>query len=204
MKFTKEILLEVVRKAVENAGQLVDEAKLLKEHKRFARAFTLYQLSIEEIGKASMTFGFLLFGNIEDEAEQSAFLKEFRDHKTKTKRATGIDLNIARTIDNRELSKTLILNVIKQQGEINKINDYKNYSLYTSFVDDAVYMPSEFINQQLVEELGFYAEIRFEASSQYYEIAIRNFDELVKAKGSMDLDKILRDDEEFMKDMMGE
>ena len=204
MKFSKEVLLEVVRKAVENAGQLVEEAKLLKEHNRFARAFTLYQLSIEEIGKASMTFGFLLFGDIEDGAEQKAFLKEFRDHKTKTKRATGVDLNIARTINNRELSKTLISNVVKQHEEVDKINDYKNYSLYTSFIDGAVYLPSEFISEQLVEDLGFYAEIRFEASRQYYEASIRDFDELVKVKATMDFDKILRDDEEFMKDIMGE
>lgn len=204
MKLTKEILLEVVNKAVLNAGQLVDEAKILKEHKKFARAFTLYQLSIEEIGKASMAFSFLLFGNLEDDTEQKVFLKEFRDHKTKTKRAAGIDLTIARTIDNREVSRTLILNVVKQHGEVDKINDYKNYSLYTSLIDGAVHLPSEFISQQLVEDLGFYAEIRFEASRQYYEAAIRDFDELVKAKDSMDFDKILRDDEEFMRDIMGE
>jgi len=204
MKFTKELLLEVVSKAVVNAGQLVDEAKILKEHQKFARAFTLYQLSIEEIGKASMAFSFLLFGNLGDDEEQKLFSKEFRDHKTKTKRATGIDLSIARTIDNREVSKTLILNVVKQYGEVDKINNYKNYSLYTSLIDGAVCLPSEFINQQLVEDLGFYAQIRFEASRQYFEAAIRDLDELVKAKDAMDFDKILQENEEFMKDIMGE
>lgn len=204
MKLTKEILLEAISKSVGNAGQLVDEAKILKDNKRFARAFALYQLSIEEIGKASMSLGFLLFGNIEDATEQKQFLREFREHKTKTKRAMGIDLSIARTIDNRQFSKVLISNVLKQYEEIDKINDYKNYSLYTSFINGTVCLPSEVVTQTLLEDLGFYAEMRYLASKQYFEISIKNLDSLVKAIGKMDFDKVMREGEKFIKEIMSE
>jgi len=202
MKLTQQLLIDAVNKSIENAGQLIEEAKILFESKRFARAYTLYQLSIEEVGKASMTFGFLLSDGFEDEKKQKQFFRDFRDHKFKTVKATGIDYIIARSIDNKEISKVLVSNMLKQQNTVEEINNTKNYSLYTSLFDEKFFLPSEMISEEMADDLGFYALIRHSAAKQLYGLAIQELSNLREATKEMNIDKFIDEESSTLADLM--
>jgi AbiV family abortive infection protein len=188
MKLTQDNLFEIIKKSIDNSSQLIVEANLLREHKKYARAYTLYQLSIEEVGKAILTFGFLLNNDFEDPSMQKVFLKDFRDHKAKTKKSMGIDILIAESIDDELIKKRLLDNILKQDNDIEKINEYKNYSLYTSIKEDKILLPSQVISEKMANDLGFYAFIRQLATKQTLDILTQNFDELKNYN-----EKILKD-----------
>lgn len=76
MKFTKEELCAAIRVILKNASELMEDAKLLKKHGRFARSYSLYHLAMEEAAKADMTFFFMVSENIGDEEAQKNSLKE--------------------------------------------------------------------------------------------------------------------------------
>lgn len=55
-EINKDTLINCVEKCLQNARELFDEAEILKKYKKFPRAYTLYHLSIEEIGKVFFNF----------------------------------------------------------------------------------------------------------------------------------------------------
>ena len=55
-KLTRELLDNYQSAALVNAQQLADEASLLLEEEHYAQAYFLYLASIEEIGKAQISF----------------------------------------------------------------------------------------------------------------------------------------------------
>jgi AbiV family abortive infection protein len=202
MKLTKEILFEAVTKSIKNAEQLIDEGKILKAHGKLARAYTLYQLAIEEVGKALMTYGFLLFDDYEDEEKQKSFLTDFRDHKIKTKKSAGIDFMIAMTLGSAEIKKVLITNMQTQLENTSKFNDLKNYSLYTSLIENTFLMPEEIISEKIVNDLEFYAVMRQKAADEVYNLGIKEFDKILEARKDMDMDKLFRESADYVADMM--
>ena len=46
--------------ALENAAQMIKEGDLLFENNMFARAYTLYQLATEEVGKSRLLFSLII------------------------------------------------------------------------------------------------------------------------------------------------
>lgn len=180
MKLDKENLLKAASMALENAKELCTEAELLYSNNHFSRAFTLYQLSIEETGKAAILFNSVLFNQYNTKSEKKQILKDIRNHKVKTKVSQGIDLIIAMLIEDKKMKKVMLNNTLKQHREVNKINDYKNYSLYLSIVDNKFVKPSEKITKKLVEDIKFYAEIRLSATQQYQDTISNNLEEISK------------------------
>ena len=144
---TNDNLLEAVEKALQNAEDLFDEAIILKNHEKTARAYTLFQFSIEEIGKAAMTFYFALHGNLKNEKEYKTFLKDFRDHKIKTEVSQGVDFMFVMMTEGNDFTKKLLHNLLEKDNNLslNLSNNKKNYSLYTSLIEDKFYAPLEVI-----------------------------------------------------------
>jgi len=179
MKLTKDNLFDAINKSVQNSGLLYQEGEILFSKKRYARAYSLFQLSIEESGKAMMTYNFLLFDDFENETNQKKFLKNFKSHKFKAKKSINIDLLVAEAIGSKNIKKTLILNAEYQKKHINEINDLKNYSLYTSLVYGKFMLPSEIITKKMSDDLGFYAKIRQDTAKQISKLFIENFDKIL-------------------------
>ncbi|MDP3359528.1 MAG: AbiV family abortive infection protein [Lutibacter sp.] len=174
----KEEYFVGVRKSLVNATDLFDDAEILLNQKRYPRAYTLFQFAIEEIGKASMIFEFLLNTDYENKIEQNKFKKKFIDHKSKIESSIGIDLLLAFSIPNQKLKSKLIHNVNRQQNKINELNNLKNSSLYTDIVNDRFILPNELINEKMVSEIQFISNLRLKSAKQIYEIALGNFDKL--------------------------
>jgi AbiV family abortive infection protein len=188
MKLLKEDLFSAIEKSLVNAHELHSDAKILKENNRFARAYTCFQFCIEEVGKAALTYQYLLD---DDTSKSKLFLKDFRDHKTKTNSAIGIDMLMLKIIQNPVLKKKTLINSHIQNNSLDKFNNLKNYSLYTSLIDGKFYLPSEIVTETNVEDIEFYAKIRLEVAAQFYKIGIKEFDEVLKAHKEMDEEKLI-------------
>ncbi|MDR6967343.1 AbiV family abortive infection protein [Flavobacterium arsenatis] len=189
MKLTRQNLFLTIEKSIVNARELHTDAKILMENNRFERSYTCFQFCIEEIGKASLAYQFLLD---DDWSKSSRFLNDLRDHKTKTNTAIGIDMLVLKAIENPALKKNILLNSQIQSKNLKHLNDYKNYSLYVSFINGNPYMPSEIITSKILEEIEFYATIRLEIATQFLKIGLQEFDGVLEAHKSMDKEKVIK------------
>lgn len=113
MKISKEILLEAVTKSLKNAEQLFEEGQLLKVNQRLARAYTLFQLALEEVGKATLAFSLLFRGTFNDKEEKKLFEDGFRSHKIKTWASAKINIVALQLADDAETKKALIEDIMQ-------------------------------------------------------------------------------------------
>lgn len=120
-------------KTIQNANELVEEAKLLFENKKYSRTWALSHLAIEEISKTVVFLfaGVTICNGIELKwKELDRFL---RSHQSKLK--TYFMLNeefndFSGMIDN-----------------VNALNKLKNRSFYVDLIDDKMYKPSDFFDK---------------------------------------------------------
>jgi AbiV family abortive infection protein len=173
---TDEILIDGIEKALDNANSLHEEASILEKHKKHERAYLLYHICIEEIGKAHLLFYLLLDEEYKDDKKLKKFLKDFRDHPTKISASIGVDTIIARLIENKEDRHKYIETIAKQYENVSKINDLKNFSLYTNYFSGQFVRPSYIIDEKLLGNIKFYAETRLLASAQILFPLIKTLD----------------------------
>ncbi len=195
---TKEVYISIIEKSVINAQELYNEGELLFKNGYFARAYSLFQFSIEETGKALLSFATLINHDYTNIEVQEKFLKDFRDHKIKSKIAIRMDIMAAKFFEKSEadngISKILVSNALTQLKNLSKLNDLKNSSLYTDIENDKVINPSDLINKEIADNWKFYCFIRNEQVRQTMEVSLKNIDNIIDiAKGY--------DREEFEKEM---
>ena len=80
---SNEKLLEGVTISYANAVDLLDEAYLLGEAKKFSRAYTLCQLSIEEFAKSPILFSILMERLKGSTIDYEKYDKDFYNHEKK-------------------------------------------------------------------------------------------------------------------------
>lgn len=200
---TKEIFLDSIKKSIQNATELIEEAKLLKSKNHISRSYSLFHLGIEEIGKAIMIYFFILFEDFENISLQNLFHKSIREHKDKILQAVNIDIMIALLTKDKEIQQNLLKSIIKQQESINDLNNYKNASLYVSFINSKVYSPSEMINNKMLTEIESHAESRLFVSKPFLLNGIDNFEETKEFLKLKTKDELERSTIELMESKFG-
>lgn len=202
MSLTRTDYFEAIHKSLANASELIEEAEILAHNKKIARAYTLFQLSIEEVGKASLTFNFVLKGNINNAPEIRDFNKAFYSHTTKTKFSQGMDFMFALMSEKTPSTKKLLENFMEQRDKVNISNDYKNYSLYTSLIDSKFYMPSEIITEEQLSHIAYYAKLRLRVANPFFTLGIENFDALYENKSNLDEEATLDEGAKKMREIL--
>lgn len=188
MKLNKNEYFKAIEKSLSNAEELIEEAEILVKHNKNARAYTLFQLSIEEVGKASLTFQFVLNGNIDDIQETKLFFKNFVSHTTKTKSSKGIDFMFALAVENSPFTKKLLEDLMFADEDVRISNNYKNYSLYTSLIEDKFYKPSEVITTDRLNKIAHYAKLRLQIAKPFFKIGIENYGVLFETRNDLDVE----------------
>lgn len=186
MKLERSDYFEAIEKSLANAKELIEEAEILAEKNKIARAYTLFQFSIEEIGKALLTFTFILKGDIESDEETKKFLKKFTSHLEKTEFSQGIDFMFAIMAEKSDLTKKLLENSFSELGKVHISNNYKNYSLYTSLIENKFHKPSEIITKEKLENISYYAKLRLQIAEPFIRLGIQNFDILYETRNDLD------------------
>ena len=176
-EINKATLINCVEKCLQNARELFDEAEILKDNKKYPRAYTLYHLSIEEIGKVFIIFQFLIQDDYSEE-KSKRFNREFADHKIKIKTSRNIE-KIMLFLLQTELKEEEFNILTYSKEAIEKLNDFKNLSLY-SFIDNkSVFKPSDIIGLDEINLIRPNSEIRLVSSEQFCRIAIKDIDKFI-------------------------
>ncbi len=198
----KETFKQIAQKSIENAEELFKDAHLLDKHNRKERAYTLYQLSIEEVGKAIEALLFILNENYKSEDEVQIFkTKFFKRHKEKTLKSMGVDIMIAEVVSkgNVEIALNILEDSKKDADSINEINNYKNYSLYTSIINGSeVKKPSELISIERLNKIREVSKNRVDAAKAFVFTGLENLEELLKYSkenpfGELDIDEYVKE-----------
>ena len=172
-------LINCVKKCLQNARELFDEAEILKDNNKYPRAYTLYHLSIEEIGKIFIIFQYLVQDDYSEENSKK-FNREFADHKTKINTSRKIE-KIMLFLIQTEL-KEEVLNILTYNKEaIEKLNDFKNLSLYCSIDNKSVFKPSDIIGLDEVKLIRPNSELRLILSEQFCRLAIKDIDKFISS-----------------------
>lgn len=179
MKITEDNLKEAIEKCLSNALDLIDDASLLKKNNRKERAYTLFQLAIEEVGKAIRIFVYLLFDNLSDEKTKKIFLKDFRDHQEKTRKSIAMDYYFLLIGKDHIDDKLKFLEASAYElKNISKLNDLKNYSLYTSIHNNQFKTPKELISDSNLDSIEFRALTRYRVAKSYLQFQLPHLETL--------------------------
>jgi AbiV family abortive infection protein len=193
----KETFKQIAQKSIENAEELFMDAHLLDSYNRKERAYTLYQLSIEEVGKAIEALLFILNENYKSEDEVRRFKTQFfKKHQKKTLKSRGVDIMIAEVVSkgNKEIALNILKESIEAENTIQEIDDFKNYSLYTSIINESeVKKPSDLITKERLDKIREISKNRVGAAKAFVFTGLENLEELLNYKkenplGEIDID----------------
>ena len=173
---------------LENAAELLAEARLLFEHDRYARACALAHLSSEELAKLPMLAGVgvrVLRGQMID---WKRFEKRLTSHLAKLKVLLHVDL-LGKSVDptkrdvqihNEKLSKIELFNVLK------------NVTLYAGVNQDGFYKPSALFTKSYAESALTLSTNRFELFAEIERHTRGRIAELASSRAYMKLLGLLR------------
>jgi len=181
MNFDEKELLIAVSKSISNSEDLISDADLLLDNNRLARAYTLYQLATEEAGKVMDIYSSLLLGTFKDSEGQKILTENFKSHIKKAGRSRSISIFLAIQLfknNNKSKGEEILKSVLLEMGAAKEINEYKNYSLYTSFIDDTYKTPHEIITEKMVIVLRSVAKDRIALIKQLFAIPSKQYEEM--------------------------
>ena len=176
-EINQAILINCVEKCLQNARELFDEAEILKNNKKYPRAYTLYHLSIEEIGKIFIIFQYLVQDDYSEEKSKK-FSKEFADHKTKIKTSRNSEKIMLALLKN-EPSTEDFENLTYDKVTIERLNHFKNLSLYTFIDNKSVFKPSDIISLDDINLIKPNSELRLILSEELGRLLVKNIDKFI-------------------------
>ena len=176
MKLSEKLLIEICKKSLENAKDLITDADLLKENNRIPRAYTLYQLATEEVGKAIYCYLIIVEEKYDDPKVKSEFEKVFISHRKKTEKSSSLNIMIAEVLHkgNFEGALNFLQESIEERNQLEEINNLKNNSLYTTIINTKVKNPSEVITANLLSKIELKAKSRFGAIKAFVTFGIEH------------------------------
>lgn len=172
--FISDKFLKGVEYSLANSFYLFNDGILLLNNERLCRAYTLFQLSIEESGKVILLLDYYYIlkikennlGLIDDDTLKQYHKridKIFYSHPQKTDYSMKYELkSLNDYIKNRNLAKNV--GIVKQRDEleldlknIDALNDLKNHSLYTFIESEQFAQPIHKFDIDIVNKIKFKA-----------------------------------------------
>jgi AbiV family abortive infection protein len=179
-----ENIINGMNKSFNNADSLLQEADILKSNKKFARAYTLCQLAIEELAKIPMLFN-LWINRINDYSIDYEHLNSnFTDHPHKTKLSIEVEIAFFKLYKEHS-GNDWVDNAIKNGEElltkIKELNKLKNESLYVSIINDDFQSPHEKIDEEKFNSIYGTALLRKIMFKNLIAGSEKGIDEIAKA-----------------------
>ncbi|WP_118950497.1 AbiV family abortive infection protein [Taibaiella helva] len=179
---------------IENAEEMIEEADILINNKRFARAYTLYQLGIEEVGKSNLLLQLIFDLKIGRKVDAKALNKEFKFHQAKSKSSIVFEkaalllmLSTSQEGSAQERVKQFFEESEKVDKEnANMLNDNKNKSLYVGIENGKFISPKYIITTEMALNLRTKALIRTKAAKGLLEGFLNDIDTLTSAMKNLE------------------
>lgn len=173
--------------SLENAAELISDADLLLKERKFPRAYTLYQLAIEEIGKSRILFSLIMKLKLGEEVNYKELNSDFLFHQEKTKSSITFELTAILLMgsntpkedkEKRDALNEMIDDLAKERKNVGQLNDNKNNSLYVNVIDEKFISPKELITEKIAIAIKEKATIRFHASKPLLIGMLSNIDSI--------------------------
>ena len=180
---SKDKIIQGIRKSFDNAVELLSEADILSEKNKWARAYTLCQLAIEELAKITLLFNLLIDKINGYPIDYSDCNTQFMDHALKTKLSIETEMFFFQ-LYKKETGQDWIDNVIKKGEEfiskIYELNDLKNESLYVSIIGNTFQSPNEIISKEAYDNIRATAILRKIMFDNFVKGAEKNIEEIAR------------------------
>ena len=177
MKVNDEILKSVASESILNAQSLMLDADILREAKRYQRAYALYQFAMEEVGKA-MSSVMLLVLIDPDEDDLKDYEKGFLRHRYKIKKSGTLDTLICQFLYKGNYDEAMKFLESSAAEDENLLDEQKNKSLYTAICNNTVLMPSEMIDEKSMNYIWFRVLTRYKMSQPFINIILTHYNEI--------------------------
>jgi len=145
-------------KTFNNACELLIDANLLLENERYARAYLLSHIAIEELARCIMLSSAIMKTKIKS-LDVKKLMKRQRNHHSKIELAYSL-LEILKNYssplsreDRVSIATTELPKYIIGDNEVQKLDDLKNSSLYTDQYGNVTKEPNEVITFKEAESL---------------------------------------------------
>jgi uncharacterized protein (UPF0332 family) len=126
MKLEIDNLKEGILKNINNAQELIDEAEILFENEKYARAYLLSHFAIEESSKCGMLLKIIAFKVWNEKIDIKTVRKRFINHNEKIKNFKLLEI----------------------------FNENKNQSIYVNWTNENEFiMPNEIFKKEMTEEM---------------------------------------------------
>ncbi len=177
MNVNDEILMEVAKKSMQNAESLMSDADLLREAKRFQRAYALYQFAMEEVGKAiSSVLLLVLIDRTNEDVKE--YKKGFFKHPSKIKKSGSLDMFICQFLYKGDYDGAMKFLESCMSEDENYLDAQKNKSLYTDVVEDNVLMPSEMVNEESMKYIWFRVLSRHKMAEPFVRMILEHYEKI--------------------------
>lgn len=169
-RFTDKILKDLSTVSLENAEQLIKEAKLLLSKNFLPRVYFLSVAAIEEIGKAYLCFESST-RNLNDSAVTSKIIKSIENHSNKINAALHTSI-----ITSKDPSSAIQTAVDLMQA----LKNGREPSMYTdiNYIDSKIYVPNSVIRDVAAKDAVRLSEHCYSTTLNY----INNSDPSKKSK----------------------
>jgi len=178
-----ENIINGMKKSFNNADSLLQEADILKSNKKFARAYTLSQLAIEELAKIPMLFDLWIKRINEYDIDYEQFNNNFKHHPEKTKISIAWEIAFFKLYKEHS-GEDWADNAIKKGEElitkIDELNKLKNESLYVSIKNEDFQSPNETIDEEKFNSIYGTALLRKMMFKNLIGVSENNIDEIAK------------------------
>ncbi len=155
MKPTREQLISLAKKSLENARALIEEAELLFNKERWARTVFLCHTAGEEFGKSIQCFTAVM-----DQArgvlDFVKFRKRFLNHRAKTTTIRFFEAMVTPDQDDHFIDEVQGLD-----QEVSALTAGRNATLYSDmFSDGTVFAPNDLIPEKMASDALHWAKGR--------------------------------------------
>lgn len=123
----------------ENASELLEEASILYDNERYARAYFLAQIAHEEIGKLPMILHEATRAANKEKHDWKKFYKRLRSHAAKNQ------VNVV--FDNLLEEPNFNWDFKEIKNDVKRLNILKNASLYSDLDENKFVKPSAIVNK---------------------------------------------------------
>lgn len=174
--------MKVANLALKNADSLIQDGDLLFNNARYPRSAAIYQLAIEEVGKALLANGFLIFDHKEYDKKIEEFNKCFFHHVPKSEKSVGMDFLVAQMIFKDEPQKMVDFILNKKGIFLNKtfkeMDDMRNNCFYIGLINNRFVDPASYMSEESAAVIQKIAKVRYNSAKAIIDIAIKHLTEI--------------------------
>jgi len=191
-KLSLQTICDGILRVRDNARELLDEAKLLRENNRISRSYTLAYLSCEETGKLSILLGAATKTILDITVDWKKTRKRFHSHESKAGQSFGLAKSIpiifeAAAAGQRSIDLDDIL--IKAAAGIlvgPALFEHRNSSMYCNLTEGAFTSPREQINESMADQMIEFASNHVTAANAILGDSIEETIDKIRSRTSRD------------------